>query len=133
MRLLLILGAFDVSRAEQSPAERLIEAGHWKQARSIVETRLREAPRDALSNFSLSQIGGAFGERPTPLAFAEKAVALDGRTAKYHRQLAEVLGVTAQQFKESVRLDPASKATQELRRRPRNARPEAASSLMGTM
>jgi tetratricopeptide (TPR) repeat protein len=44
----------------------------------------------------LSQIRGAFGDRSTPLALAEKAVALDGRTAKYHRQLAEVLGVTAQ-------------------------------------
>jgi tetratricopeptide (TPR) repeat protein len=96
MRLLLILCALAVSRAEQSPAERLIEAGHWKRARSIVETRLREAPGDALSNFLLSQIRGAFGDRSTPLALAEKAVALDGRTAKYHRQVAEVLGVTAQ-------------------------------------
>jgi tetratricopeptide (TPR) repeat protein len=96
MRLLLILCAVAVSRAEQSPAERLIEAGHWKQARSIVEARLREAPGDALSNFLLSQIRGAFGDRSTPLALAEKAVALDGRPAKYHRQVAEVLGVTAQ-------------------------------------
>jgi tetratricopeptide (TPR) repeat protein len=96
MRLLLILCAVAVSRAEQSPAERLIAAGHWKQARSIVETRLREAPGDALSNFLLSQIRGAFGDRSTALALAEKAVALDGHTAKYHRQVAEVLGVTAQ-------------------------------------
>ena len=96
MRLLLILCAVAVTRAEPSPAERLIEAGHWKQARSIVEARLREAPADALSNFLLSQIRGAFGDRSTPLALAEKAVALDGRTAKYHRQLAEVLGVAAQ-------------------------------------
>src|ERR1019366_2250782 len=96
MRLLLILCAVAVSRAEQSPAERLIEAGHWKQARSIVETHLREAPGDALSNFLLSQIRGAFGDRSTPLALAGKAVALDGRTAKYHRQVAELLGVAAQ-------------------------------------
>jgi hypothetical protein len=96
MRLLLILCAVAVSWAEQSPAEKLIEAGHWKRARTIVETRLRATPADALSNFLLSQIRGAFGDRATPLALAEKAVALDGRTAKYHRQLAEVLGVTAQ-------------------------------------
>jgi Tfp pilus assembly protein PilF len=96
MRLLLILCAVAVSRAEPSPAERLIDAGHWKRARTLVETRLREAPADALSQFLLSQIRGAFGDRSTPLALAEKAVALDGRTAKYHRQLAEVLVVTAQ-------------------------------------
>ena len=96
MRLLLILCAVAVSRAEQSPAERLIEAGHWKRARAIVEARLRNAPDDALSNFLLSQVRGAFGDRSTPLAFAEKAVVSDGRTGKYHRQVAEVLGVTAQ-------------------------------------
>jgi tetratricopeptide (TPR) repeat protein len=91
MRLLLIVCVVAVSRAEQSPAEKLIEAGHWKRARSVVKV-----PRDALSNFLLSQIRAAFGDRATPLTFAEKAVALDGRTAKYHRQIAEVLGVTAQ-------------------------------------
>src|ERR1039458_368681 len=96
MRLLLILCAVAIGRAEQSPAEKLIEAGHWKRARTLVETRLREAPADALSQFLLSQIRGAFGDRLTPLTLAEKAVSLDGRTAKYHRQLAEVLGVAAQ-------------------------------------
>src|SRR5258708_32765605 len=91
MRLLLIVCVVAVSWAEQSPAEKLIEAGHWKRARSVVEF-----PRDALSSFLLSQIRAAFGDRATPLTLAEKAVALDGRTAKYHRQIAEVLGVTAQ-------------------------------------
>jgi tetratricopeptide (TPR) repeat protein len=62
----------------------------------VVEARLREAPGDALSHFLLSQIRAAFGDRSTPLALAEKAVALDGHTAKYHRQVAEVLGVEAQ-------------------------------------
>ena len=96
MRLLLIFCAVAVSRAEQSSAEGLIESGHWKRARAIVEARVRDTPGDALSNFLLSQVRGAFGDRSTPLALAEKAVALDGRTAKYHRQIAEVLGVTAQ-------------------------------------
>ncbi len=96
MRLLLILCAFAVTSAEPSPAEKLIEAGHWKRARTIVEARFRETPGDALSNFLLSQIRAAFGDRSAPLSFAEKAVALDGHTAKYHRQIAEVLGATAQ-------------------------------------
>ena len=96
MRLFLVLCAVTMSRAEQSPAERLIEAGHWKRARAMVEARLRETPGDALSTFLLSQVRGAFGDLSTPLALAEKAVALDGRVAKYHRQVAEVLGVAAQ-------------------------------------
>ena len=82
--------------AQPSPAEILIDAGHWKRARALVEVRIRENPNDALANFLLSQIRNAFGDRSTPLPLAEKAVALDGRTAKYHRQVAEVLGVMAQ-------------------------------------
>jgi hypothetical protein len=80
----------------QTAAERLIEAGHWKRARAIVEDRLREAPGDAQSYFLLSQIRAAFGDRATPMQLAERAVALDGRIAKYHRQIAEVVGITAQ-------------------------------------
>ena len=81
--------------AQFSPDE-LIAAGHWKRARSIVEPRFQNAPSNALNCFYLSQIRNAFGDRSSPLPLAEKAVALDGRTARYHRQLAEVLGVTAQ-------------------------------------
>jgi tetratricopeptide (TPR) repeat protein len=81
--------------AAQSP-EKLIEAGHWKKARAIVESRIQNDPRDAMANFLLSQIRNAFGDRESPLVFAEKAVSLDDRVAKYHRQIAEVLGVRAQ-------------------------------------
>jgi hypothetical protein len=80
----------------QTEPERLIEAGHWKRARAMVEARLAEAPADPLANFLLSQVRNAFGDRDSPLPLAEKAVALDGRTARYHRQVAECLGVMAQ-------------------------------------
>jgi len=80
----------------QTEPERLIEAGHWKRARAIVEARIGEAPADPLANYLLSQVRNAFGDRESPLPLAEKAVALDGRTAKYHRQVAECLGVMAQ-------------------------------------
>jgi tetratricopeptide (TPR) repeat protein len=92
--LCLLGGAIGASA--QSTPEKLIVEGHWKRARAIVEARMREAPDDPLANFLFSQVRNAFGDRESPLPAAEKAVALDGRTAKYHRQLAEVLGVTAQ-------------------------------------
>lgn len=82
--------------AASATPEELIAAGHWKRARAIVEARLREAPSDAQAVFYLSQIRNAFGDRQSPLPLAEKAVAIDGRTGRFHRQLAEVLGVTAQ-------------------------------------
>ena len=80
----------------QNSPDELIEAGHWKRARAIVEERYRRKSADALTCFLLSQIRSAFGDRQSPLPLAERAVALDGQTARYHRQLAEVLGVTAQ-------------------------------------
>jgi tetratricopeptide (TPR) repeat protein len=82
--------------AQQSDPEKLIDAGHWKKARAIVETRLGQNPNDALANFLLSQIRNAFGDYTTPLPLAEKAVALDGHVAKYHRQVAEATGLEAQ-------------------------------------
>lgn len=91
-----ILWAASLGWAQQTPAERLIEAGHWKRARVIVEARIREAPDDPLALFLLSQIRNAFGDHAAPLQLAERAVALNRGVAKYHRQLAEVLGVTAQ-------------------------------------
>src|SRR5262245_9779050 len=94
--LLALTWAVTPGLCQQTPAEKLIEAGHWKQARALVEARMRAVPEDALAHFLLSQIRNAFGDRSTPLPLAEKAVALDGRTAKYHRQLAEVIGVTEQ-------------------------------------
>jgi tetratricopeptide (TPR) repeat protein len=91
----LVCGSGAALPAQTGP-ERLIEAGHWKRARTMVEARFREAPADPLANFLLSQVRNAFGDHDSPLALAEKAVALDGRTAKYHRQVAECLGVMAQ-------------------------------------
>src|SRR5580693_9337335 len=92
----LALAGFPLAYGQQSDAEKLIDSGHWKKARTIVEARIRQAPNDPLANFLLSQIRNAFGDYTTPHSLAEKAVALDGRVAKYHRQLAEVLGVEAQ-------------------------------------
>jgi len=94
--LLMAAAALGAQPAAQSRAEALIEAGHWKQARTLVEARLREAPEDPLAIYLMSQIRFAFGDADTPLKLAERALALDGGVAKYHRQVAEVTGVMAQ-------------------------------------
>ena len=94
--VIFIAALTGTARAQDTPAERLIAAGHWKRARALVESRYRDAPNDPLANFLMSQIRAAFGDRTPPMPFAEKAVTLDGRTAKYHRQVAEVAGIMAQ-------------------------------------
>ena len=96
LRHLCLLACFVAPAAPQPSPEKLIEEGHWKQARAIVEQWIREKPNEPLANFLLSQIRNAFHDRQSPLGLAENAVRLDGGVAKYHRQLAEVIGVTAQ-------------------------------------
>lgn len=96
MRAILFVLAASVCLAQETTAEKLIEAGHWKRARTLVERRLREAPDDSNAMFLSSQIQNAFGDHASPLGLAEKAVRLDPGVARYHRQLAEVQGVMAQ-------------------------------------
>ena len=94
--MLFALAVALASAAQEPSAERLIEEGHWKRARALVEERLGGRTDDPNALFLRSQIANAFGDRTAPLGLAEKAVRLDGGVARYHRQLAEVLGVTAQ-------------------------------------
>jgi tetratricopeptide (TPR) repeat protein len=93
---LLFLATASLAVAQELTPEKLIEAGHWKQARTLVERRLSEAPNDANAAYLASQVRNAFGDRSSPPDLAGKAVRLDGGVARYHRQLAEVYGVMAQ-------------------------------------
>ncbi len=96
MKFAAIVLAAAVGLSAQTPAEDFIEAGHWKRARALVEARLREAPDDPLALFLMSQIHFAFGQKDAPLKLAERAVNLAPDVAKFHRQLAEAMGVMAQ-------------------------------------
>ena len=96
MRAILLVLAASICPAQETTAEKLIEAGHWKRARVLVERRLREAPEDPNAIFLSSQIRNAFGDHDSPLGLAERAVRSDGGVARHHRQLAEVQGVMGQ-------------------------------------
>jgi tetratricopeptide (TPR) repeat protein len=74
----------------------LIKAGHWKRARASVEPLYTAAPNDAELNYLMSQIDDAFGDLAGARSLAEKAVALKGTESRYHRQLADVDGETAE-------------------------------------
>lgn len=96
VRSVLLLLAASTCLAQEITAEKLIEAGHWKRARALVERRLEAAPDDPNALFLSSQIRNAFGDRTAPGPLAEKAVKLAPGVARYHRQVAEVQGVMAQ-------------------------------------
>jgi tetratricopeptide (TPR) repeat protein len=76
-------------------AEALVDAGHWKRARAIVEPRLAANPRDAQAACLLSRIKLAFDDLDGALKSAQQAVALEDGNSKYHFQLAEVYGEMA--------------------------------------
>jgi len=76
-------------------AEALIDAGHWKRARAILEPRVAANPRDAQAACLLSQVRLAFGDLDGALKLAQQAVALEDGSSKYHFQLARVYGEMA--------------------------------------
>jgi tetratricopeptide (TPR) repeat protein len=76
--------------------EALIEAGHWKRARAMLEPRLAANPRDAQAAYLLSRVELAFGDSDGALKSAQQAVALEDANSNYHYQLAEVYGEMAE-------------------------------------
>jgi tetratricopeptide (TPR) repeat protein len=78
-----------------SSVDGLIEAGHWKRARQIVAARLQANPNDAQAHAWMSKIKEGFGDLLGSIDEAERAVALDGKLAAYHGQLAEACAMTA--------------------------------------
>lgn len=93
--LLAALFVLPVLANDPSP-EALIEAGHWKRARVLVERQAQSNHNDAQAAYLLSQVKLAYGQKDEALKLAEQAVALDGRNSMYHLQLARVCGETAQ-------------------------------------
>lgn len=81
---------------DDPPPDALIKDGHWKRARAVVEPQYKAHPDDAELNYLMSEIDDAFGNVEGARALAEKAVALKGSDARYHRQLADVDGETAE-------------------------------------
>jgi tetratricopeptide (TPR) repeat protein len=76
-------------------AEALIEAGHWKRARALLEPYVAANPSDAQAAYLLSRVKVAFGDLDGALKPAQQAVALEDGNSNYHIQLAEVYGEMA--------------------------------------
>jgi tetratricopeptide (TPR) repeat protein len=81
--------------ADPGSAEALIEAGHWKRARAILEPRVAANPLDAQAACLLSRVKVAFGDLEGALKSAQQAVVLEDGNSNYHFQLAEVYGEMA--------------------------------------
>ncbi len=83
---LLLVSPMTLKAAAPDPdsAEALVDAGHWKRARAIVEPRVAANPRDAQAAYLLSRIKLAFGDLDGALKPAQQAVALEDGNSNYH-------------------------------------------------
>ncbi|HEV8254429.1 MAG TPA: tetratricopeptide repeat protein [Vicinamibacteria bacterium] len=91
-----VITAAAVAGAALSSPEALLEAGHFKRVQKLAEERLKTRP-DARTYYYLSRVRLAYGDFDGAMALAEKAVALDGRSADAHYALAAASGRKAQQ------------------------------------
>lgn len=88
----LCLLLFAAVPAGDSSPELLMDEGHWKQARAIVEPRAGTSRDDAETVYLRSRLSLAFKDFDRALKLAEKAVALDDKNPRYHWQLGRVCG-----------------------------------------
>ncbi len=84
------------SAAPDQATRALIEGGHWKRARAVLEPRVKANPADAEAAILLSRVRSAYGDLDAALALAESAVKLEPKNAQYRWQLAEIVGSLAQ-------------------------------------
>jgi tetratricopeptide (TPR) repeat protein len=73
----------------------LVEAGHWKRARNILEPQVKAHPQDAELCYLLSEVKFTFGDLNEALLFAQHAVELDGSNSNFHLALGKVYGEMA--------------------------------------
>ena len=76
-------------------AEALIQAGHWKRARAILEPQIKAHPEDPKIAYLLVQVKAAFKDFDGALPLAQHAVELDGRNSNYHLKLGQIYGEMA--------------------------------------
>jgi tetratricopeptide (TPR) repeat protein len=82
-----------VARASSAdPISELIEQGHFKRAEAAIRKQLQQNPNDALANCLMSKVDVAFARFDQAIAHAEKAVAADNNSGRYHAQLEDALG-----------------------------------------
>jgi len=83
------------SAASPEDAEALIQAGHWKRARTLLEPAVKTHPDNAPYAFLLAQVKMAFQDFQGALPLAQHAVELDGKNSNYHLKLGQIYGELA--------------------------------------
>jgi tetratricopeptide (TPR) repeat protein len=97
----------------QSP-ETLIEGGHYKRARALLEPLVAKNPNDARAACLLAKVKGAFNDLDAALKLAEKGVTLDSKSVACHFVLAETVGTIAERASVLKQLGLAKRFKKEI-------------------
>jgi len=89
MRTLLFVLIGVTLCAGEPAAQSLIENGHWKRARDLVEAEYKAHPNDAHATYLLARVRHEFGNLDEAVKLAEAAVRLDPKSSAFHRELGE--------------------------------------------
>lgn len=99
MRILtgFLLSLLIVARPPAGDADlpQLFDAGRFKQARAVLEPRVKANPADASAAAMLARVRIAFADFDGAVQLAETAIKLDGKVADYHWQLTRAVGEQA--------------------------------------
>jgi tetratricopeptide (TPR) repeat protein len=75
--------------------EVLIQAGHWKRARAILDPQVKAHPNDPRGCYLLAEVKMSFKDLEGALPLAQHAVDLDGKNSNYHLKLGQIFGEMA--------------------------------------
>lgn len=81
--------------SQGAEVEALIQAGHWKRARAILEPQVKAHPNDPKGCYLLAEVKMSFKDLDGALPLAQHAVELDGKNSNYHLKLGQILGEMA--------------------------------------
>jgi tetratricopeptide (TPR) repeat protein len=92
----------------------LIESGHFKRARAMVEERYRANPKDAETLYLMSRVRQEFHDLEAALDFAQKAASAEPGNSRYHSRVAYAAGWLAQQVNFLRMISLAMRAKKEV-------------------
>jgi len=88
----LLVSALLLATAAAQDPNALMDAGHFKRARKLVQERYAKNPNDPVALYQMARIKAAFGDNDGAIALAEKSISLDPKIGRAHGLLAEFYG-----------------------------------------
>ena len=96
MRLWYFFALTAVAQQLPRPIQDLVDADHWKRARSLAQAQLKQNPNDSQSLLAMSIVEESFGDMARARTYAEQAIARAPKDPYTHAQLARICAESAE-------------------------------------